>query len=49
MERKTLRRAFYSREAKNLVDDDDDGKSGMILLSSISILFSYGYARLIFN
>lgn len=24
MERKTLRRAFYSREAKNLIDDDDD-------------------------
>lgn len=26
LERKTLRRAFYSREAKNLMDDDDDGK-----------------------
>ncbi|XP_029681721.1 ATP-binding cassette sub-family C member 9 isoform X3 [Takifugu rubripes] len=24
LERKTLRRAFYSREAKNLIDDDDD-------------------------
>lgn len=25
LERKTLRRAFYSRETKNLIDDDDDG------------------------
>ncbi|CAF95602.1 unnamed protein product [Tetraodon nigroviridis] len=26
LERKTLRRAFYSREAKNLIDDDDDNE-----------------------
>lgn len=25
LERKTLRRAFYSREAKNQVDDEDEG------------------------
>lgn len=25
LERKTLRRAFYSREAKNQIDDEDEG------------------------
>lgn len=25
LERKTLRRAFYSREAKNQMDDEDEG------------------------
>uniref|UniRef100_H3CLW8 ATP-binding cassette, sub-family C (CFTR/MRP), member 9 n=1 Tax=Tetraodon nigroviridis TaxID=99883 RepID=H3CLW8_TETNG len=29
LERKTLRRAFYSREAKNLIDDDDDNDDNM--------------------
>lgn len=27
LERKTLRRAFYSREAKNQIDDEDEGNA----------------------
>ncbi|RXN19761.1 ATP-binding cassette sub-family C member 9-like isoform X3 [Labeo rohita] len=32
LERKTLRRAFYSREAKNQVDDEDEGGFLMVFL-----------------
>lgn len=45
MERKTLRRAFYSREAKNLIDDEDDGKRKR---AGWSFALS-GYACLIFE
>ena len=27
LERKTLRRAFYSRETKNQIDDEDEGRT----------------------
>uniref|UniRef100_A0A8C7YZ36 ATP-binding cassette, sub-family C (CFTR/MRP), member 9 n=1 Tax=Oryzias sinensis TaxID=183150 RepID=A0A8C7YZ36_9TELE len=37
LERKTLRRAFYSREAKNQVDDDDEGDSSIFLFYSVSV------------
>lgn len=47
LERKTLRRAFYSREAKNLIDDDDDGRRK----PSLTPLSSYlsGFAPFIFE
>lgn len=38
LERKTLRRAFYSREAKNLIDDDDDGTGSAALTPPSSCL-----------
>uniref|UniRef100_A0A671Q707 ATP-binding cassette sub-family C member 9-like n=1 Tax=Sinocyclocheilus anshuiensis TaxID=1608454 RepID=A0A671Q707_9TELE len=36
LERKTLRRAFYSREAKNQIDDEDEGSSSSAFQNSIS-------------
>lgn len=43
LERKTLRRAFYSREAKNLIDDEDEGKTWQTLhcrqMLSVVLLF----------
>lgn len=52
LERKTLRRAFYSREAKNLIDDDDDGKrkrAGWSFSPTSPFCCLSGYARLIFE
>lgn len=34
LERKTLRRAFYSREAKNQIDDEDEGNRFSTFLKS---------------
>lgn len=40
LERKTLRRAFYSREAKNQIDDEDEGNfSNIFSQIFIFILF----------
>uniref|UniRef100_A0A7N9ALG1 ATP-binding cassette, sub-family C (CFTR/MRP), member 9 n=1 Tax=Mastacembelus armatus TaxID=205130 RepID=A0A7N9ALG1_9TELE len=35
LERKTLRRAFYSREAKSQIDDEDEGKRFLVKCDSI--------------
>lgn len=36
LERKTLRRAFYSREAKNHIDDEDEGNSSSAFQDNLS-------------
>lgn len=38
LERKTLRRAFYSREAKNQVDDEDEGNRFLCVNSVCVVL-----------
>ena len=40
LERKTLRRAFYSREAK--LDDEDEGRSLLIKPIKVTFLVTFG-------
>lgn len=47
LERKTLRRAFYSREAKNQMDDEDEGDASTAKKDSSALfLFREGFTFL---
>ena len=46
LERKTLRRAFYSREAKNQIDDEDEGRTRLPHCLPQSMDLSWGIKTL---